>query len=169
MIKWIGAICVIGACGMFGFSMASASRREEMALRHMLGALDYMQCELQFRMTPLPELCRQAGEHNRNLIGNILLMLARELECRISPDAERCVESVLQSGEVLPRRSRKAFEILGTTLGNFDVEGQVRGLEGVRNFCRQELEGLMANRDQRLRSYRTLGLCAGAAIVILLV
>lgn len=169
MIKWIGALFVIGSCGMFGLSMAASHRREEMALHQMMAALDYMQCELQYRLTPLPDLCRQAGQHNRNLIGNILLMLAREMDCCISPDAERCIEAALSSGAELPRRSRQAFEMLGSTLGCFDVEGQVRGLDAVRSFCQRELDALALNRDSRLRSYQTLGFCAGAAIAILFV
>ncbi len=169
MMKWIGAAMIIGGFGMFGFSMVAAHKREEAALRSLIGALDYMQCELQYRMTPLPDLCRQAGEQNHNLVGYILLMLARELECQISPDVECCMTEALKAGEALPQRTRKAFEILGTSLGRFDLEGQIRGLEGVRSFCRGELEHLSINRDARLRSYQTLGLCAGSALAILLV
>lgn len=169
MIKWIGAVLVISGCGMFGYSMAAAHRREEAALRQLIAALDYMQCELQYRLTPLPELCRQAGQQSRNLIGQVLLMLAQELECQTGPDVESCIYAALKSGTDMPGRTKKAFEILGTSLGRFDVEGQVRGLESVRSFCRRELEELSVNRDARLRSYQTLGLCAGASLAILFV
>lgn len=169
MVKWIGAILVIAGCGMFGFTLAAAHRREEAALRALVSALDYMQCELQYRLTPLPDLCRQAGQQNRDVIGQVLLMLAAELECQISPDVESCMESALSSGDELPQRAKRAFETLGASLGRFDVEGQIRGLESVREFCRRELEGLSKDRDMRLRSYQTLGLCAGAALAILFV
>ena len=69
----------------------------------------------------------------------------------------------------IPKRVRQAFEIMGSSLGRFDMEGQIKGLEAVRGFCRRELEGLSQNRDSRLRSYQTLGLCAGAALAILFV
>ena len=61
-IKWIGAILVIVGCGGVGFSMAAAYRRQETALRELMGTLDFMSWELQFRLTPLPELCRRAGK-----------------------------------------------------------------------------------------------------------
>ena len=54
-------------------------------------------------------------------------------------------------------------------LGKFDMSGQLRGLENARNVCRENLELLMYNKDRRLRSYQTLGLCAGAAVAILFV
>lgn len=169
MMKWIGALLIIGGCGMFGVSLAAAHRREEKALVSLISALDYMQCELQYRLTPLPDLCRQAGEQNKTQIGHVLLMLARELECQLSPDVESCMEAVLQSDMNLPGRSRVAFENLGRSLGRFDLDGQVRGLESVRTFCRTELEKLGKDRDVRLRSYQTLGLCAGAALAILMI
>lgn len=167
--KWIGAALVVAGCGMAGFSMAAAHQKEEKALRQLLSALDYMECELQYRLTPLPELCRQAGTENRGCIGHALLNLARELECQISPDVESCMNAALASCGELPKRAGKAFRILGTSLGRFDLEGQIKGMEAVRGYCREELEKLGAHREERLRSYQTLGLCAGAALAILFI
>ena len=42
-------------------------------------------------------------------------------------------------------------------------------MEIVRNYCDRELESLGKNGEERLRSYQTLGLCAGAALAILFV
>lgn len=169
MMKWIGVMLIVGGCGLFGYSLAAAHKREERALMSLISSLDYMQCELQYRLTPLPDLCRQAGQQNRSQVGQVLLMLARELECQISPDVESCMEEALGSNLDLPNRTRTAFETLGQSLGRFDLEGQIRGLEAVRSFCRAELERLGKDRDSRLRNYQTLGLCAGAALAILLV
>ena len=55
------------------------------------------------------------------------------------------------------------------SMGRFDVKGQIQGLEAVRSYCRGELENMAVNREARLRSYQTLGLCTGAALAILFV
>lgn len=167
--KLIGAILVICGCGSLGFSIAMQFKREEHALRQLIGALDFMECELQYHLTPLPELCRQAGRENRGPVHHVLTALARELECQISPDVHSCMHAALVCSPEVPKRVRRAFEIMGTSLGRFDMDGQVKGLETVRAYCRRELEGMSANRDSRLRSYQTLGLCAGAALAILFV
>lgn len=168
-IKMMGAMLIIGACGLFGFSIAASSRREESALRELIAALDYMACELQYRLTPLPELCRLAGVECKKGTGKVLLQLAEELESQISPDVESCMNIALKSGSDQPRLVTEAFRLLGSSLGRFDVEGQMNGLESVRSFCRRELEAMSLNRDARLRSYQTLSLCAGAALAILFV
>lgn len=167
--KLIGGILVICACGGVGFGIAAASRREESALRQLLGALDFMECELQYRLTPLPELCRQAAMAAKGTIREILLALAVELENQIAPDVQSCVRAALASCREVPERVRQVFDRFGTSLGRFDLEGQVKGLEAVRSQCRLELGKLEQNRDSRLRSYQTLGLCAGAALAILFI
>lgn len=167
--KLIGVILILCGCGGMGWSIAASFKREEAALQQMIGALDYMQCELQYRLTALPELCRQAGRETKGIAGKVLSALAGELDSQISPDVESCMRgALLQCGDI-PGKVRGGFEMLGVSLGRFDMDGQVRGLEAVRGFCRMELEEMGRNRDSRLRSYQTLSLCAGAALAILFV
>lgn len=165
--KLIGAVLIILGCGGFGFLLAAGHRREERTLRQLIGALDYMECELQYRLTPLPELCRQAARESGGTIHSVLLALAGELEAQVSPDVESCMNGALSRIPDIPKSSRMCLRKLGQSLGRFDLPGQLKGLESIRAVCRRELERLSQNRDVRLRSYQTLGLCAGAALAIL--
>lgn len=168
-IKWIGAIFIILACGGFGFSLASAHRYEERSLQQLIGALDYMQCELQYRLTPLPDLCRQVARQASGCVQRLFAELANELEDQISPDAAHCMTAAISKTDNLPAKCSEAVQALGKTLGRFDIEGQIRGLEAVRSMCRRYVDELANGREVRLRSYQTLGLCAGAALVILFI
>ena len=66
-------------------------------------------------------------------------------------------------------RVRELLNQFGQTLGCFDLKGQLLGIEEVRSQCAAALDQLALGREDRLRSYQTLGLCAGAALVILFV
>lgn len=167
--KIIGAVLIVCGCGGFGFTVTAAYRREESGLRQLLSVLDFMQCELQYRLTPLPDLCRQAGNQGRNPVNCFFGILAEELEKQVLPDVESCFRASLCRSTRLPSKTEKALTVLGSSMGRFDVEGQIRDLEGVRAYCRSELRIMAENRDTRLRSYQTLGLCAGAALAILFV
>ena len=166
--KWIGAILILCGCGGCGFSMAAMEVREEKGLRRMISALDYMTCELQYRLTPLPELCRLTGSDIGGSVGAAFIKLGEELEAQVSPDVHSCMAAVLAENSWLPKSVLQAFSELGQTLGRFDLTGQLMGLEAVRAGCRNRLGELTGNKTQRLRSYQTLGLCAGAALAILL-
>ena len=167
--KLIGAVLVLCGCGFVGFSTCAAYRREEHQLRQMLSAMDHMVCELQYRVTPLPELCRQASAQREGFVKLLFSNLASELDAQVSPDVQSCLAvAAAQSGSLSPRLE-EAICILGASLGCFDLQGQLQGLESVRSYCSTELKQMADGREHRLRSYQTLGLCAGAALAILLV
>ncbi len=166
-IKWIGAILIICGCGGFGALLAHNHRREERALRRLVGALDLMECELQYRMSALPELCRQAAREAHDVIGTVLTVLAEEMERQVAPDAQSCMHAALSRVKDIPPITAGCLDELGASLGRFDLPGQLKGLDAVRASCRRELDKLGENREQRLRGYQTLSLCAGAALAIL--
>ena len=167
--KWMGAALVVLACGGFGFYLSASHRREESCLRQLIGLLDYMECELQYRLTPLPELCVQVGRQAEGILQAMFYRLGEEMSAMCASEVTGCMGKVLTEFPGLPPSVRSAFVQLGKSLGRFDLDGQVRGLEAVRRECRRMLDGLCAHREERLRSYKTLGLCAGAVIVILFI
>lgn len=166
--KWIGAVLIIAGCGGFGFSLAAAHRWEEKNLHCVMRILDFMASELHFRSTPLPELCRSASDLCRNSVGQVFSCLADELKRCQSSDVQSCMDNVLE-GTGLPPKTGEILRQLGDSLGRFDLEGQLNGLNECRNSCRSQLEELAENRDSRLRNYQTLSLCTGAALAILLI
>ena len=167
-MKYAGAMLVIFGCGGFGFSMAAAYRHEEKVLRQLRNILQFLYCELQFRMTTLPELCLLAGRQNSGTLSKVFLRLGKELERQLQPDAASCMVSAMEGMELTPRL-RELLEHFGQTLGCFDLKGQLLGIEELRAQCIATLEEFASGREDRLRSYQTLGLCAGAALVILFV
>lgn len=165
--KWLGALLVITGCGGFGLSLAAGYRRQEKLLRQMIQILHYMENELQYRLTPLPELCRQAGKEVSGILGDVFLNLARELDWQAAPDVCSCMSEAIKRSSELPMGLRKHLILLGRTLGRFDLPGQLQGLQAVCSTCEEELKVFRQDRESRLRSYQTLGLCAGAALAIL--
>ena len=167
--KWIGAVLIVGSCGGFGISLAVQQKREEAMLNQLSRIIDEMLWELPFQLTPLPELIRHTAGKNSGIIGTVFLNLAEQLDRQVLPDVLSCMEAGLQDSILSFPRLRKMLLLLGQSLGRFDLSGQLKGLSSVRERCGQELRELQADRDTRLRSYRILSLCAGAALVILLI
>lgn len=166
--KWIGAALVIAGCGGFGCSIAAGYRAEQRMLNRLLRGLTVMRWELQYRLTPLPELCRLAGREAGGPLGTVFARLAGELDRQTEPDAAGCMRHALESVE-LSSRLRRLLMQLGRSLGRYDLAGQLQGIQAVERACRMEEGKLEKDRDQRLRSYRALSLCAGAALVILFI
>ena len=165
-IKLIGAFLVFAGCGSFGFSMAASCRGEQNALRQLVRALEFMHSELSYRLPPLSALCRSAGAIVTGPVQKVLLDLAEELDAQVAPDVRICMAAALSQQRLSPGL-RQIFLHLGETLGRFDLPGQLRGLEGAAEETRLAIRTLQQEKGSRLRSYQTLGLCAGAALAIL--
>lgn len=167
--RWLGAMLIVAGCGGYGFSLAARHRQKERALSDLVRALERMECELQYRLTPLPELCRMVSSDTGGLLRKLFLSFAQELEQRVMPDAASCMRSVIMRFSISSKELRLILAELGQSLGRFDLPGQLKGLEAVRRKCLLELEALARNRSERLRCYQTLGLCTGAALAILFI
>lgn len=169
VIRFIGAAMILAAGGGFGFAVARNYRKEEAALEELIRVIDFLSAELSCNLTPLPELCSSAAKQSAGIISQIFEMLGNELLEQFAPDAQSCMESALKSVKSIPSLANQCLVHIGRNLGRFDLEGQLNGLESAKQMCIRNLAGLQNNRDNRLRSYQTLGFCAGAALVILLI
>jgi stage III sporulation protein AB len=168
MWKWIGAVLVIVGCGGFGFLIAAGVKREERYLRELLEAMEFMTSELKYRMTSLPELINHAANHTSGTLFQVFSALDRELATQIAPNAESCLRTALKKTEGVPVLTGRVLRMLGRSLGKFDLAGQISGINFVKDACRENLQLLARDKTERLRSYRTLGICAGIALAILL-
>lgn len=167
--KLIGAVLILVVCGGMGFKKAAAYRLEVKSLRQLCAVLEHMECQMLYRLTPLPELCRQACTVSSGALKRFFSILAQELDNQAAPDVACCVDAALYKVSGIPSATRSAIIKLGASLGAFDLEGQLKGFAAVKEECKQTLELLTQNQDVRLRGYQTLGLCAGAAVVILFI
>lgn len=144
-------------------------KREVATLKGIIYALEYMMSELEYKLPPLSDLCRNTANYCDKNLQNVFLKLSNELDNQISPDVRHCMESVLSKTSHISEESKHCLYLLGNSLGQFDLQGQLRALTSVKKECAEKLNKLLLNSDIRLRSYRTLGLCTGVALIILLI
>lgn len=168
-VKLIGAILTVASCGWFGHLAVRTYKRQESYLQQLVQILAYMSWELECRMTPLPELCRRAAIQSKSALGELFVQLAQELDGQAAPEVAQCVSVVLNKNHDIPELTANALSLLGESLGQYDLSGQLKGLDAVEQYCKRELENLSYHREERLRSYQMLGLCTGAALAIIFI
>lgn len=167
-IRWLGAALVFLGGGGFGLSMAHGQRREEQQLESLVQVLSYMENELACNLTALPLLCELSAQQVKGELHTLFSELAQALQSHAASDAHSCMEAVLDASASLPESIREPLSYLGKSMGRFDLHGQLSGLHATGQMCTRRLDALRTDRRTRWRSYRVLGLCAGAALAILL-
>ena len=167
-LKLIGALMLIAGCTGAGFTAAAVHRKEIHTITQLLNVVSYMECELQYHLTAMPALCRQASQMCNGIIKKLLKLFSAELENQISADASICLNIAIDKCGDLTPLAKECVEKLGQSLGMFDLQGQLLSLSYAKRLCEDKLKQLKNNEEVRLRSYKALGLCAGAALAILL-
>ena len=165
--KWIGAGLVFAGCTGAGFLKASAYRREERLLADTYRLLEQMENELSFRVSDVYILCDLSRNFSKEL-ASFYDAVKENLLNQSADTVSDAMEIVCREGNSLPQSVYEMQFLLGQTLGQYDLEGQLREISSVKEICRQKLTALQDNREDKLKSYQTLGLCAGAALALML-
>ena len=168
-MKWVGAAMIIATCMSIGVKMASSYLREEQQLEQLLQSLNYIKCELQYKLAPLSALFYQCASLSKGPLRAFYLNLCSELDSQVYPDAVCCFHAALNKSAELSNCTVKILKQLGATLGCFDLDGQLSGIDEAIESCQAELKLLTSSKSVRIRNYQTLSLCAGAALVILFI
>ena len=167
ILKVIGAILIIFSAYFIGLKVSYAKRRTVHILKQLIVAFEQVVCELNYRKVPLSVIFRRVNTES-DVVNQLFYNLSDELEGQISPDVICCVKASLLQTKQLPDELSKHVVTMGKYMGTFDLDGQIKGLNSLCKECENMLAHLSENQDIRLRNNRTLVLCAGVAIVILL-
>jgi len=167
--KWIGAAFILIGCGGTGVSIAFRFYQEERILSQLRDILIFMENELKYRLTPLPELCHLAGKSTNGILSKTMAQLAEELSRQVLPDPASCMAAVLGNEDGYSCIVRVLLQQMGKGLGRFDLSGQIQDLRCISERCKEELLQVKNRRKQSAKSYQTLGFCAGAALAVLFI
>lgn len=168
IIKILGALLIVIACAFIGYQFSVSYIREISHFKDLIWALDNMERELQYRLTPLPDLCRSIFNDNGCKISQIFLKLADLLDSHTENTVFACMEIAIMAVNIQSARVNNLLLNLGKTLGKFDVSGQIKGMQTIKEESIAILNSLSLNQKEKVRSIKTIGLCAGIAIAILL-
>ena len=168
-IRLVGALFVILSCGGFGLILSYSVKRETLCMREFITALELMECELDYRMTPLPVLCRSVALAVTGPVRRFFEFLADEIDNQTASSVQECVNFAIKKCTDMPQGVRVRIESLGISLGLFDLSGQLKCIRAINNENHRIYENLVKNQQCKLRSYKTLALCAGAALAILFI
>ena len=170
MLRAFGAICILTGASTVGFGCAAGVRRQTRQLAELCMSLEMMQSEIEYRMTPLPQLLQQLSTGCQTAVGELLLRWAQILSqpdgATVSYAFRRALGSV--HSLALSRQSVQELSALALSLGRFDAAGQARSIAASCARLRQELSFLEAEKRARCRSYCTIGVCAGLALAVIL-
>lgn len=164
-----GAFLLIAGCGGIGLLMVHRRQKDLILLRQMDRFIENITCDLQYHMTALPQLLRNAESELSGELRQLIQCYVQELESQIAPNAACCMEVAFSRCSQLPPNIKAVLQEIGNSFGKFDLQGQVRCLEAAQLYCKKEL----AHREDRLPDYtrccRAYSLGAGVILALIFI
>ena len=167
-MKLIGCLLIMLGCAGCGFYGAYAYKTEIALLHSLQLALRSMTAQLKYKLMPLPVLLKEAAEATKGRITDIFNVLSAELDLQASPDVKTCMSVVLSRNSALPPSVTEHLMNLSNSLGKLDLNGQLEGLEYIIERIEHTLSQLEKEKTSRIQLARTIGLCCGIGIAIIL-
>lgn len=167
MLKLIGVIFVVVGSTGTGITMAWGVKRALETARQFRAALERMKNEIACNRTALPELMALlASEGDR--LSPLFTQMAEQLHLRREASVYAIVRKCLNAVPPLPVEVARILLDLAPGLGQYDVQCQLYALDLASTQTQALIDRFQSEQKGRVKSYCTLGLCAGLALAIML-
>lgn len=170
-VRILGAVLILCGSAGFGFRAARQLKRTISQLQMLDTAMHLMDCELSFVSPPLPRLLRTVSKDTQGPVSQLFSNYAKVISDPQTKDTEAAMRKAMEMTKHLSLPPGTVFSLLefSQTLGRYDLNGQLSAIASVRRRLSPQLDRLKEEQKDRCRTYQTLGICAGLAVVILIV
>ena len=166
-MKVLGILFVLSSAATVGFQLAAFLKKECLVFRQLQDSLQLMRNEISTCGTQLPQLFALMAAAVNGTLEEVFSRTAKEMEQNpwITP-ADALIGAM--NGKQMPIVEEILIS-LGKKLGKYDVDAQLQGID----LAIRQTENALLNceKERRVKSgtYRTLGICTGLAVAILLI
>ena len=168
MLRLFGGVLVMLGIGALGFAKIAQMNKEVKILRGLVGALEEMEGEITFQLTPMPVVFWGLSQRMEEPLKSFFRRLSEGMEY-----LEEQALSTLWREEVatlsLNQKARGILSELGEVLGRYDGEQQSRAIARTRESLSAILQHQEGEWAEKRKLYATLALTVGALVVILLI
>ncbi|WP_248925297.1 stage III sporulation protein SpoIIIAB [Paenibacillus hamazuiensis] len=171
MLKLIGCVLILFSGTMFGFYQASLLSRRPKQIRQFIQAVQRLETEIVFGLTPLAEafgkLSSQLTEPAAGLFRTAGERLAAASDCSAADIWREAAEeqfrlTAMKTGE------KQILLQLGWALGRTDRDDQVKHLRLAVSQLQAEETGAIEEQKRYESMWKSLGILMGALVVILM-
>ena len=171
MLKLIGLSLILTASSAMGLGLARTVRRQQAQTLAFIDAVLRIRHELQYRLTPLPDVFLALQESREAAVAAFFSGLAGSLSAADTCTVGYACRQALRrtEGLCIPAGVRTTLMSLFDTLGKYDLDGNLQALDLALGRLREEARQLQGSAAARCKTYVTLGVCTGLAVAVILI
>ncbi|GAA4709890.1 stage III sporulation protein SpoIIIAB [Brevibacillus fulvus] len=171
MVKLIGCILVLFSASMVGWQLGRRYANRSSQLRALLLALQMLETEIVFGLTPLNRAFVKIGQRVPREIGNLFQTAAELLQTARELSTQACLQAAIDKHwpqTALRKDERDVLSSLAFVLGSSDVEDQQKHLRLAITHLHALEEEARVEQGKYEKMYKSLGFLGGLLVVILM-
>lgn len=165
ILKVCGMLLVVACTTSIGISMAQALSRRVKELEGCIALVTGLEGELSYSLAPPDEAVARLEE--REAAQEAPFLSACAALCRKgAPFPEAWRKAIGTQSGSLTQEDAAIVEALADTLGQCDLDGQLSSLTHAKSLLSMQLSAARERCESHGKLYRTMGLLAGAFVVV---
>ena len=172
LLKCIGIIILMAACGMFGFSLSYDYIMRMKNLEQLRKMLLLLQGEIKHKNSGISEAIKNVSIQMENGMGDFLKYVSqkfRKENITIKAAWNMGIDDFLKKRSKLIEKDLTIIRELGGSLGVTDRETQIHNIHNCMDIIGITINELNVAKGEKCRLYRTLGVMAGAFMAIVFI
>ena len=165
-MKTLGIIFIMVSAVSAGIRIGSVLKSKCMHLQYLLDALLLFKNELTYSAKPLPELCAVISNSAQGNVKEMFADISDQMQNNRWLSFKTALEHALN--RYPDDTSEETLLELASSIGQYDLQAQIGGIDLAMIRIRQLLRSMESERSMKSKTYKTLSICAGLAVVILL-
>lgn len=170
-LQLVGALIVMLSCTIAGICFGKKINYRIEELEQMQSAMTMLQNQIHFLAIPLPEAMEEIGLKYDNIIGNLFLKTAKEMEKREEEKGEEIWKKVVLNWKektYLEKQDIDAILCFGCSMGYLDITQQKASISLLLQYIEMTLVQLQEKKKQQQKLYPSMGILGGMLIVVVL-
>jgi stage III sporulation protein AB len=173
ILKWIGGICVFLGCSLLGWYRAYQLQRRVVWIQMALHGLQRLETEIVYAGTPLVQAIHKIAEleNSSKIPKTFFACLSLHLKNELS-DFRNVWQMSVQAQQHSSAAARPELDVmsqLGFTLGSSDRDDQIKHLKLTYHQLQSALQTATEDQTKYQSMWRTVGMLAGALLVIVMI
>lgn len=167
IVKWIILILILGLSTNIGIKVSQKYKKRELELKEIKSALNMFKSKIKYTYEPIADTFNDIADNYSCNVSNMFRTASNIMKEKSAGDAwNEAVDSTYLN---LNSEDKNVLKSLSKMLGKTDLDGQLKEIELTDNFLNYQIEKAESERQKNEKLYKTLGLVAGAGIVIVLI
>ncbi len=170
-LKFILILMVFICSTFIGYALAGRFKARVAEINDFMKALEIFETKIKYTYDSLPTAFLYIADNLRTKVYRIFYITAEMLKENKNLSAGDCYKQVIEDEKIFLALNKEDIEIikeLGISLGQVDVEGQLKSIKLVYNSLKNQLENAKEDNNKNFKLYRNMGVLSGLIIMIIL-